>query len=61
MARTIAPDGFRDDGTDIDSQIECENCGITVTMGVEYGESYDDHECYSQDYDETGGVPAKGF
>lgn len=55
------PNGFSDDGSSIESQIECDNCGITVTMGVAYGENYADHECYSESYDETGGVPAGGF
>lgn len=55
------PEGFRDDGSSIDSQIACETCGSTVTMGVEYGENYESHECYANSYDETGGVPARGF
>jgi len=61
MAQQTAPDGFSDDGTGIKSQIKCDNCGIVVTIGVAYGENYADHECYSDNYDETGGVPAGGF
>lgn len=61
MARNIAPDGFTDDGSAVESQVECDNCGTVVTHGVEYGENYADHECYRESYDETGGVPANGF
>jgi len=63
MGRTPmqVPDGFHDDGSSFDSQVACDNCGIVVTVGVEYGESYDEHECYSDNPDETRGVPANGF
>jgi hypothetical protein len=61
MAQNTAPEGFHDDGSSIDSQIACDNCGITVTIGVAHGENYQDHQCYSDSYDETGGIPASGF
>ena len=60
-AHNAVPDGFKDDGSNIDAQITCENCGVCVTIGVRYGENYADHECYNQSHDETRGVPANGF
>lgn len=35
--------GFR--GDHIDSQVRCRNCGAVCTVGVEYGETADEHSC----------------
>jgi len=62
MARENAiPDGFSDDGSAVDSQVECDECGATVTVGVSYGEHHTDHECYDNEYSETRGIQAGGF
>lgn len=56
------PEGFQPTEDSVDSQVECLNCGVTCTVGVEYGEQADDHQCYQdRPSGEDAGFPAPGF
>lgn len=60
--RVEVPEGFRPTEDDVDCQVECLNCGITVTVGVDYGERAEDHECYANTpSNEDAGFQVGGF
>lgn len=42
---TDIPDGFTPTDDAIESQVRCEECGCVCTVGVEYGEKAETHEC----------------
>lgn len=61
MTQSI-PEGFTPTDDAIDSQVRCEDCGCVCTVGVQYGERAEDHECPGdRPRHEDAGHAAPGF